>query len=168
MPGNYSRLFGKYTDEQLLELASQRDTLLDAGKIALDEEMSRRGFDPSEQIKTIAEVTDESTGSTRSLKWFVPLVGVYAFIVVMMFSPHAMSSGAVIGLISLYCAVSPIGGFWMLYQSVRFESSPGKYVLLAFIPGAFLWYYFERVRRRTYLGRLPVSIRRAKLASDKS
>jgi hypothetical protein len=48
MPGSYARLFSTYTDEQLLELASQRASLLGAGREALDEEMRKRGYDPDE------------------------------------------------------------------------------------------------------------------------
>ncbi len=56
MLGNYARLFSTYTDEQLLELASQRDTLVGAGREALDNEMKRRGFDPNELIAEMAEM----------------------------------------------------------------------------------------------------------------
>jgi hypothetical protein len=41
---------------------------------------------------------------------------------------------------------TPIGGFWMIYRSIRYEKKPLGYVILAFVPLAFLWYYFERVR----------------------
>jgi len=41
---------------------------------------------------------------------------------------------------------SPIGGFWMIYRAVRYEEKPVLYILLAFVPLAFVWYYFERVR----------------------
>jgi hypothetical protein len=44
-----------------------------------------------------------------------------------------------------------IGTFWMWYMAVRHEPRPLLFILLAFIPFTFLWYYFERVRpdRRT-------------------
>lgn len=38
--------FSQFTDEQLLELSSQRDTLLDKGAAELDEELTQRGYDP--------------------------------------------------------------------------------------------------------------------------
>jgi hypothetical protein len=57
VPGNYARLFSTYTDEQLLELASQRDTLVGAGREALDHEMKRRGFDPSELLAEISQIS---------------------------------------------------------------------------------------------------------------
>jgi hypothetical protein len=43
-------------------------------------------------------------------------------------------------------AVPPLGAFWMMYMSVRYEKKPLPMVLLAFIPFTFFWYYFERVR----------------------
>ena len=161
MSGNYSRLFEKYTDEQLLELTSQRDTLLDAGKIAFDEEMLRRGFNPHEPARMIKEVTTPSGQKMnfRALSWFAPTAGFYMLTLVMMANPNSAKNLAVLGLALGYYLTSPFGSFWMLYQSIRFESKPLKYILLSFLPYAFLWYYFERVRKRTYVGRLPVSVR---------
>jgi hypothetical protein len=43
-------------------------------------------------------------------------------------------------------AVPPVGAFWMMYTSIRYEKSPLPMILLAFIPFSFLWYYFERIR----------------------
>jgi len=44
-------------------------------------------------------------------------------------------------------AVPPVGAFWMMYMSIRYEKKPLPFVLLALlIPFTFLWYYFERVR----------------------
>ncbi len=34
----------------------------------------------------------------------------------------------------------------MLYMAIRYEKHPLPMVLLAFVPFAFFWYYFERVR----------------------
>jgi hypothetical protein len=44
--------------------------------------------------------------------------------------------------------IPPLGAFWMMYMSVRYEKHPLRFVLLTFIPFTFLWYYFERVRPR--------------------
>jgi hypothetical protein len=44
-----------------------------------------------------------------------------------------------------FCAPS-VGAFWMLYVTIRNERHPLPIILLAFLPYAFLWYYFERVR----------------------
>lgn len=46
--------------------------------------------------------------------------------------------------------IPPVGASWMLYLSIRHESHPLPLVFLSFVPYAFLWYYFERVRTGTY------------------
>ena len=57
----------------------------------------------------------------------------------------------------LVFGVSPVGTFWMLYMSIRHEKHPLPMIMLAFVPFASLWYYFERVRARKSLrdGRSP-------------
>jgi len=57
----------------------------------------------------------------------------------------ASSSLILFGFVILF-AIPPVGAFWMMYQSIRYEKKPLPIVLLAFIPFSFLWYYFERVR----------------------
>jgi hypothetical protein len=39
-----------------------------------------------------------------------------------------------------------LGAFLMMYTAIRYERNPAPMILLAFVPFAFLWYYFERVR----------------------
>jgi hypothetical protein len=46
-----------------------------------------------------------------------------------------------------------VGLFWMLYVVIRYEKRPFPFVLLAFIPYAFVWYYFERYRPGKHLTR---------------
>ena len=41
-----------------------------------------------------------------------------------------------------------LGGFWMMYQAVRYERRVGKYVLLSFVPFMFVWYSLVRVPLR--------------------
>ena len=48
------------------------------------------------------------------------------------------------GFVALF-GISPIGAFWMMYMSIRYEKHPLPIVLLSFIPFTFLWYYLERV-----------------------
>lgn len=50
-----------------------------------------------------------------------------------------------LGLI-LLLAVAPIGAFWMMYMSIRYEKNPFPMIALALIPFTFLWYYIEHVR----------------------
>ena len=44
MADGHAHAFSTYTDEQLLELGCQCDTLLDAGKVAFDIELEKRGY----------------------------------------------------------------------------------------------------------------------------
>jgi len=58
-------------------------------------------------------------------------------------------------LIFLYIMVfvaGPIGSFWMLYVAIRHETNPLPMIFLAFMPYAFLWYYFELVRPGKHFG----------------
>ena len=46
-------------------------------------------------------------------------------------------------------ALQPFFGIWMLYQAIRYEAKPLRYVLLvAFVPLSCVWYYVERYRPR--------------------
>ena len=49
-------------------------------------------------------------------------------------------------LVVVVFAVPPVGAFWMLYVAIRYEMHPLPMVFMAFVPYAFLWYYFDRVR----------------------
>ena len=50
-------------------------------------------------------------------------------------------------LISL-TVLANIGGYWMLYQAIRYERRVGRYVLLSFVPFMFVWYSLVRVPLR--------------------
>lgn len=63
-------------------------------------------------------------------------------------------------LTSLGGFIANIGELWMLYQAIRYEMRPVRFILLAiFIPFSFLWYYTERYSTRTGVRRLPVAMR---------
>ena len=52
-------------------------------------------------------------------------------------------------LIAPACIVAPIGGWWAVYQCIRYERRPWRYIaLVLFIPLGFVWYYFERYKKR--------------------
>lgn len=62
-------------------------------------------------------------------------------------------------VIVVFC-VPPLGAFWMLYMSIRYEKHPLPMILLAlFVPYTFLWYYFERIRPRKHIDRDSVQSR---------
>ena len=60
--------------------------------------------------------------------------------------PSPENNFAVAAALVVLFAIAPLGGFWMIYKSIRCEKKPFPIVFLAFIPFTFLWYYFERVR----------------------
>jgi hypothetical protein len=54
-------------------------------------------------------------------------------------------------LIVVFFSAPSVGAFWMIYMAIRHERRPLAYILLAFIPYTFLWYYFDRVRPRKFV-----------------
>jgi hypothetical protein len=63
------------------------------------------------------------------------------------------NSSILLFLVTVFFLALNIGTIWMLYVAVRFEKQPLPFVFLAFIPFAFLWYYFQRVRFGKHLTR---------------
>jgi len=50
-------------------------------------------------------------------------------------------------------ALQSFFGIWMLYQAIRYEAKPLRYLLLAaFVPFSCVWYYVERYRPRKLSG----------------
>jgi hypothetical protein len=70
---------------------------------------------------------------------------------------HLASLLSVLAGIATFAA--NVGTFWMFYQSVRYEIRPLRFIIISFIPFAFVWYYFERYSKRTGVRRLPVAMR---------
>ena len=77
-------------------------------------------------------------------------------ILLLLFAANAESlrntpfAGVVVTFFVAACAIGPVATVWMSYQAIRYEKRPWIYVLLAFfVPYAFVWYYFSRVRGRS-------------------
>jgi hypothetical protein len=62
-------------------------------------------------------------------------------------------------LFSVTDSIATIGLIWMIYQAVRYEISPWRFILLALLPFSFVWYYGERYARRSGIARYPVAVR---------
>jgi hypothetical protein len=45
-----------------------------------------------------------------------------------------------------FFGVHALGAAWMLFKVVRHEPKLFPYIVLVFVPYAFLWYYFERAK----------------------
>jgi hypothetical protein len=82
----------------------------------------------------------------RILFWVLLGLAVTGLAFYMITSPWFPVNPATMFLAFIVFGVSPIGSFWMLYVAIRNERRPLPFILLAFLPYTFLWYYFERVR----------------------
>jgi len=59
----------------------------------------------------------------------------------------------------LLSSVNSVAMLWMIYQAVRYEIRPLRFILLAFLPFSSVWYYYERYTRREFRQRLPIVVR---------
>lgn len=89
----------------------------------------------------------------KKLPWILVAVGLTALALWIVVGPWYPRNPLVILLVTAFFGMPALGGFWMLYIAVRHEKNPLPLLLLAFLPWAFLWYYFERVRPRQHLTR---------------
>jgi hypothetical protein len=58
----------------------------------------------------------------------------------------AVSNRLLLILVIPVFVIPPFGAFWMMYSAARYEEHPLPMILMAFVPYAFLWYYFDRLR----------------------
>lgn len=59
---------------------------------------------------------------------------------------QAPNNSPIFFVIFVVFMIPPIGGLWMVYVSIRYETRPWPMILLALLPYSFVWYYFERYR----------------------
>jgi len=78
--------------------------------------------------------------------WVFVGLAVTGLVFWMIVTPGIPGKPILIVAYAVICAVGTLGAFWMIYFSIRHERHPLPMVLLAFVPYASLWYYFERVR----------------------
>ena len=71
-------------------------------------------------------------------------------IIWVMFSPWYSRHAYTTVLVSLLFATPALGTYWMLYIAIRNEKQPLPFALVALLPYAFLWYYFDRVTTGRY------------------
>jgi hypothetical protein len=82
----------------------------------------------------------------RHLLWALLTLAALAVGIWIVLGAWNPTNGFELFVVMVFFMGSPIGGFWMLYRSIRYEKKPLIYIILSFAPLAFLWYYFERVR----------------------
>ena len=95
----------------------------------------------------------------KRLAWILVAVCLSAFqIWGIIFSPSGPinfdNHPVLLGCMIAAYAGSGLGGVWMLFAIIRYERRIFPVILIAlFIPNAFLWYYFERIRPRKRIAR---------------
>lgn len=89
----------------------------------------------------------------KTLFWFLLLVSLTGLAFWFVISPWYPKNPVVVFLIAVFFGVAGVGGLWMLFMAIRYEKSPLLTIILAFVPYAFLWYYFEWVRPRRHMTR---------------
>lgn len=62
-------------------------------------------------------------------------------------------------LVSFLSWGNQIVALWMVYQAIRYEIRPWRFILLSFLPFSYIWYYYERYSRRRGYGHLPIAVR---------
>ena len=83
----------------------------------------------------------------RKLAWPVLLGASTAFAFWVVLGPWLPQHSWGRALVVLFFLGHPIGTFWMLIQVLRRGEKEWRFLWLVFVCYAFLWYYFERVRR---------------------
>jgi RsiW-degrading membrane proteinase PrsW (M82 family) len=78
-------------------------------------------------------------------------------VVATVWPPFARSALLPIAAVYLVFAIS--GTLWMIYDAMRYEQRPWKFVIAAFLFGVFVWYYLDRARWRDESQRLPLALR---------
>jgi|SRR5579864_411147 len=90
---------------------------------------------------------------------------IYAGVVFLIYSLEALpgeflaASSPLDPLFSFIKFADEIASLWMLYQAIRYEIRPLRFVLLSLLPFSFIWYYYERYSRRRGYQRLPIVVR---------
>ena len=94
----------------------------------------------------------------ESLRWLVPvLIGAiveFVFFAGIVTASTLNHHSSLLLVVIPFCLVAPVGGWWAIYQSIRYEREMGRYLtIVTLVPLGFFWYYFERYlpRRRGYV-----------------
>ena len=84
----------------------------------------------------------------RNVPWLILMAAATSAAVWIVLGPWTAKSHLELFVVMVFFMGCPIGSYWMLYKAIRYEKRPLPFVILALIPLAILWYYFERIRRR--------------------
>jgi hypothetical protein len=97
---------------------------------------------------TQQERPGDETGTIRFLAWAGPTVLLYVLWFLVFIYPELLTNSLFFAVLFPLHAIGSLGGFWMLYQVVRYEKHVAKYIVIALIPFMFVWYYLGRYRMR--------------------
>lgn len=86
---------------------------------------------------------------TGHLLAFVILLGLTVFGTWFVLGTWLPKTTLAMGALIAFFLCAPIGALWMLYDCSMREKPSFIYYLLALVPYAFVWYYFDRVRSRS-------------------
>jgi hypothetical protein len=85
--------------------------------------------------------------------WFLPLMCFVVLVGGVSIRPELFKSECIAAALYFLVLAQNVGGYWMLYQAVRYERRLGKYVLLSLVPFLFVWYSLVRIPlRREFQG----------------
>ena len=82
----------------------------------------------------------------RTLAWVVLMIAASVGAGWILLSPWKPQNSLELFAVMVVFMGNPIGSFWMIYRAIRYERRSAPYIVLAFVPLSFLWYYVERVR----------------------
>ena len=93
------------------------------------------------QDLSLLENERPEVASTRFfLAWFIPMCIYLLLFFGVWVRPFLFQNIYIVVFLMCFTFIASIGGFWMIYQAVRYERRVEKYVLLSFIPFMFVWY----------------------------
>lgn len=89
----------------------------------------------------------------QSLWWAIPIAYGTAVLIAMFFLHSSRVSGSqqnvLLWFIMPVAVIAPIGGWWAVYQCIRYEKNLGKYLaIVLLVPLGCFWYYQERYTAR--------------------
>lgn len=90
------------------------------------------------------------------------IYGVFVLLVNMAYAPPGQILTDSTPLSPLFSFISwgnQIVALWMVYQAIRYEIRPWRFILLCFLPFSYIWYYYERYSRRRGYGDVPIAVR---------
>lgn len=112
---------------------------------------------PQEERASAASSNDRPDQAPPAvfLAWFAPMVFFCAFYLLVTCRPTVLHNFFFAVFLFAFVFAQNLGGFWMLYQAIRYEQKVGRYVLLSFVPFMFIWYSLVRCPLRRELPRIP-------------